>query len=260
MPPAPTRPPSGKTHVRAYQACQPCRIAKLKCNLGDPDAPHDPPCDRCHRSGRQCVFGKPYSRPKGLVRKKRESESVAKSPVASTSSATSRPSALDRIHSSTPLSRHPASDHGMSQDFRFVRGETLENPADALRILYAAAEYDASHERSESATSGEGPSQAGLWARWIPVRDGLLTAEEAALYKDHLNPCHPVVPNELFHSQNFSSLLSEPILLAALVSTAARYLDLGHSFDEKEPQRSNVIQGKLMNWVSSKIGLLSMGE
>ncbi|WVQ73281.1 hypothetical protein IAR50_002849 [Cryptococcus sp. DSM 104548] len=183
----------------------------------------------------------------------------------STSSATSKPSALNE-HPTTnsPPTRRPAEDHVIPQDFRFVRGETLENPADALRILYAAAEYDASQERSESTVSGEGAGQAGLWGRWVPVRDGLLTAEEARLllacYKDHLNPCHPIVPPELFRPQHFSSLLSEPVLLAALVSTAARYLDLGHSFDEQEPQRSIVIQGKLMSWVSSKVGLLSMGD
>jgi hypothetical protein len=49
-------------HKRTYQACRACRTAKLRCDLGDPDAPHEPPCRRCLRTGRECVFGGVYHR------------------------------------------------------------------------------------------------------------------------------------------------------------------------------------------------------
>ncbi|GAA5916970.1 hypothetical protein JCM6882_005074 [Rhodosporidiobolus microsporus] len=41
---------------RTYRACQPCRARKLKCDLGDPDNPSEPPCKRCRRESRDCVF------------------------------------------------------------------------------------------------------------------------------------------------------------------------------------------------------------
>ncbi|KLO12871.1 hypothetical protein SCHPADRAFT_928922 [Schizopora paradoxa] len=41
---------------RAYKACLHCRSRKAKCDLGDIDAPSKPPCARCKRERRECVF------------------------------------------------------------------------------------------------------------------------------------------------------------------------------------------------------------
>ena len=79
-------------------------------------------------------------------------------------------------------------------------------------------------------------------------------------YGDKINPTHPLVPTQLFDAGHFSTLLREPILLAAMIATAARYLDLGLSFDAKEPSRSRVIQGRVVAWVLQRIGFLTMGE
>ncbi|KAK5137277.1 hypothetical protein LTR08_000247 [Meristemomyces frigidus] len=43
-------------HQRTYQACIPCRGRKVRCNLGSPDNPHDPPCVRCKRELKECYF------------------------------------------------------------------------------------------------------------------------------------------------------------------------------------------------------------
>ena len=37
----------------------PCRSRKVKCDLGNPDAPNAPPCARCRREGKECVFSGP---------------------------------------------------------------------------------------------------------------------------------------------------------------------------------------------------------
>ncbi len=41
---------------RTYQACIPCRKRKVRCDLGPVDEPHDPPCVRCRREGKDCFF------------------------------------------------------------------------------------------------------------------------------------------------------------------------------------------------------------
>ncbi|KAL3479953.1 hypothetical protein BJX99DRAFT_55054 [Aspergillus californicus] len=47
-----------KTYQRTYKACIPCRQRKAKCDLGEhPDGtPVGPPCAKCRREQRQCVF------------------------------------------------------------------------------------------------------------------------------------------------------------------------------------------------------------
>ncbi|GMG21306.1 unnamed protein product [Ambrosiozyma monospora] len=41
---------------RNYLACLNCRTRKVKCDLGSVDNPHDPPCARCKRERKECVF------------------------------------------------------------------------------------------------------------------------------------------------------------------------------------------------------------
>ncbi|KAI5478716.1 DUF250 domain contaning protein [Pseudohyphozyma bogoriensis] len=39
-----------------YVSCANCRKRKARCDLGDLDAPHEPPCTRCRREGAECTF------------------------------------------------------------------------------------------------------------------------------------------------------------------------------------------------------------
>ncbi|KAK4056570.1 zinc finger transcriptional activator [Microbotryomycetes sp. JL221] len=55
-PPISSDGPKAKRPKRTYRACLPCRGRKLKCDLGDPDAPSEGPCRRCRREQRECVF------------------------------------------------------------------------------------------------------------------------------------------------------------------------------------------------------------
>lgn len=41
---------------RNYKACLNCRIKKVRCDLGPVDNPHPPPCERCRRQQRECLF------------------------------------------------------------------------------------------------------------------------------------------------------------------------------------------------------------
>ncbi|KAL2865138.1 putative C6 transcription factor [Aspergillus lucknowensis] len=49
-------PPNSTHHRRGYQACDPCRKRKVKCDLGSVDNPRPPPCVRCRRESKRCEF------------------------------------------------------------------------------------------------------------------------------------------------------------------------------------------------------------
>lgn len=42
---------------RVYKACTNCHTKKVKCDLGPLENPHPPPCNKCKREGKECVFG-----------------------------------------------------------------------------------------------------------------------------------------------------------------------------------------------------------
>ncbi|KAL4998693.1 hypothetical protein BDV10DRAFT_166635, partial [Aspergillus recurvatus] len=48
--------PTSTQHRRGYQACDPCRKRKVKCDLGSVDNPRPPPCVRCRRESKRCEF------------------------------------------------------------------------------------------------------------------------------------------------------------------------------------------------------------
>lgn len=45
-----------KNFKRNYLACLNCRTRKVKCDLGNVENPNDPPCARCKRERKECVF------------------------------------------------------------------------------------------------------------------------------------------------------------------------------------------------------------
>ncbi|KAJ5555839.1 hypothetical protein N7535_008270 [Penicillium sp. DV-2018c] len=56
-----------------YQACEPCREKKVRCELGSTDYPNKPPCARCCRESKQCFFA--ASRIRKNVGTKRKAQS-----------------------------------------------------------------------------------------------------------------------------------------------------------------------------------------
>ncbi|KAJ5120347.1 uncharacterized protein N7515_009735 [Penicillium bovifimosum] len=56
-------------HRRGYQACDPCRKRKVKCDLGSVDNPRPPPCVRCRRESKRCEFS--------ATRRKRKTSDIA---------------------------------------------------------------------------------------------------------------------------------------------------------------------------------------
>ncbi|CAK9787158.1 unnamed protein product [Cutaneotrichosporon oleaginosum] len=265
---------------RVRQACQECRDAKLRCDLGDPGEPKDPPCERCARSGRECRFvgSHLHHKPRKMTYRKREGSSHGHDALPALSQAQAKAHAVPAPHArrqSFPLkpalSTSPeVFEHrtGSSEPSRPARSPyrsginleaTIETPADALRILVAAAD-----EEATQATAAPAHRDGKIWNQWEPVRDGLLTTGEArtllGFYAAHLGPLHPVVPSSLFLTKQFTDLLDEPILLATICLAASRFCDLGPSYVSTEPLRSRVIQGRLVDWLLTRLGYLTMGD
>ncbi|KAL4753896.1 hypothetical protein BDW72DRAFT_4720 [Aspergillus terricola var. indicus] len=71
---------SERTYQRTYKACIPCRQRKAKCDLGElPDgSPIGPPCAKCRREQRECVFSETRAWER---RKKRASQASTPSPA-----------------------------------------------------------------------------------------------------------------------------------------------------------------------------------
>ncbi|WWC92459.1 uncharacterized protein L201_007417 [Kwoniella dendrophila CBS 6074] len=235
------------TRRRTYQACTACRKAKLRCDLGNVDAPHAPPCRRCLRTQRECVFDVIYGRDD-----------------LNTSSA--------RRNTSNETMSHTVwnedSFHGeneIQQDFDAVptQGKTLENPADALRILRAAADSDESAAEDTQERGTRSHSQSPAWERWPPIPLGLLLPEEARIllnfYESNLNPCHPLICSELFNSCNFGILLKEPILLAVMIAIAARFYTLEAEHIMLGGDRLRSIQSGLLKWLLNRIIFVAIG-
>jgi len=69
---------------RNYMACLNCRIRKVKCDLGDVNSPHSPPCARCKRERKECIFverKKGGTRGKPVTKRRKLLEEVGKNYV-----------------------------------------------------------------------------------------------------------------------------------------------------------------------------------
>jgi len=65
---------------------------------------------------------------------------------------------------------------------------------------------------------------------------------------------------QLFEPANLHLLLQEQLLAATVACVAARYADLGQSFDPREPSRARVVQARLTEWILKRISYITMGS
>lgn len=171
MSPLPTKRP------RVRQACTACRESKFRCDLGDPLTPKDPPCQRCERTGRSCEFVGSHLqfKPRKMTNRRSGTSRVG--------DGLSGPSGVPQASKRASISPTTASHNDTITTLPYSQTRLgsisghLETPADALRILCAAA----SDERAATAPPSRpfSPTDNKIWNRWEPVRDGLLTADEA---------------------------------------------------------------------------------
>ncbi|OCF61630.1 hypothetical protein L486_01287 [Kwoniella mangroviensis CBS 10435] len=207
---------------RGYRACLHCRSRKAKCDLGDIDAPSSPPCSRCKRESRECVFAP--SRRGGNNRKRETKESSEEQSISYPPHTSPTPSPKRRrLHLNPPL--HDA-------DPSSIVVADMQNESDALQILALASGQAATkesivggrgkrnqeiymHEKSGQATTVNNISdfkrfyerrrsdQAPVLENFPLIKLGVLSAEQAIRlvdryfrYYHHLTPICPsaVIP------------------------------------------------------------------
>jgi len=181
-------------YQRAYKACISCRKRKAKCDLGGRDGP---PCVRCRRELRECVFSAERSWPKKRRMDDQPSHTQGSSHRPSLrddnilqSGPRIQPGNLDRgvdnqlrDSSRTAESTHSSDDCVQDQvpDLaQSVMRTVVSNGHDVLDILYQAATQDQGSTRSEHARNVGFESQ---------VRPSTTSLDVSSL---GLNPLEPV--------------------------------------------------------------------
>ncbi|OJJ45657.1 hypothetical protein ASPZODRAFT_504515 [Penicilliopsis zonata CBS 506.65] len=224
--------PKGQKHARVYQACEPCRIKKVRCNLGT-----------CYFTATRKRVVSGTDTEGFLFRNKRRAGSTA----------VVDPQRGERASSSCISDpNHRPTAEG---DSRQERQETvLQNVAytdeDTLGLLYRAGSAPETtgsptiiggggktqpiptSSATQSSLDGEGVQQAlQAWSEVRFVRDGLFSATEAMAYMqyfhDHLEPFTPVLsPNFTDPAAHRRLIHEEPILAVTILMLAARHCEL----------------------------------
>ena len=226
----------------ARKACNLCREKRVRCQLGSVDAPHKPPCARCRRESKECVFS--------TTRKRRTKRSTEKA-----ASTEGFPSDTRSVHSGNSPARadHSISPGGSehrpivsSSSGEQTAATLLESPAytanDTLTLLHKAGQHNKGEREHVTSVEGD-PSSAGIpdrqsrsraleaWSNLRFVRSGLFSAEEACAFVDSfynfLAPFSPIISSDFKSPSQHPKLLEEePILTVTILMIASRYMKL----------------------------------
>ncbi|KAJ5125042.1 uncharacterized protein N7515_008867 [Penicillium bovifimosum] len=245
-----------REHRRVYQACEPCREKKVRCELGSTDNPNKPPCARCRRESKQCFFAASRIRKNGATKRKAQSPLVEElnrpQPAIYLPGSTYLPRstlnhAVQEAERQTPtedgraaaalLEGHPRTYHDaltlLSETCEHMDNRTgladrapLVNHPPNGRLNPANSPLGA---HADTNTTDKGTNAAlRAWSKLRFVRGGLFTAEEALDMVDYfynsLSAFSPVVP-ECFrdHSQHATLIEQEPILTITILMIGSRY-------------------------------------
>ncbi|KAL4949278.1 hypothetical protein BDW69DRAFT_188468 [Aspergillus filifer] len=167
--------PSERIYQRTYKACIPCRQRKAKCDLGElsDGSPAGPPCAKCRREQRQCVFSETRAWER---RKKRESASeevdASSTPstrrkLSNTTRSTGQERVIEQPHSAlandtegypendstlrrqnTTGGRHSRQESASTLDNSMMR-TVVSSGNDALNILFQAAAHSQEADLAE---------------------------------------------------------------------------------------------------------------
>jgi hypothetical protein len=151
-----------------YLACIPCRRDKLHCDLGSVDNPHDPPCARCRRESKECIFASTENEDLG------SNTDSSTPPVPSFSQ---QPNAFDDedYGDPTPIvierERKPYTPKkGVGIQYEDSRPISRTNPGIPSQAIYP---------------SSSGPSDSVKIPSWAPMFADVLSRDESVISEDY---------------------------------------------------------------------------
>ncbi|KAJ5168791.1 uncharacterized protein N7482_004385 [Penicillium canariense] len=244
-------------HRRVYQACEPCREKKVRCELGSVDCPSKPPCARCRRESKECFFAASRIRKNASTKRKAQSPLVPE-PIRS-QPATSFPDAARLYNSNLTPGLQEEEGQKFPDNGRAATALLEGHPRtyhDALTLLSKACEHSEAQKGTidglpltnrppsvrphpsdsplgshtdTNINTNEGTDEAlCAWSNLRFVRGGLFTAEEALDMVDHFynfqSAFSPVVPEYYrCHSQHAMLIEEEPVLTIVILMIGSRY-------------------------------------
>ena len=261
---------------RTYKACVPCREKKVKCYLGAPDKPAQPPCLRCRRSGRACFFDdktrggrrerkRPLEDPEIPSQRERSKSILTPPAIASHESLTTAAIYAPPPNEDQFILQHPAAPM-LNEDDPLALSE-LRNSGDAFNILAAAAAKSSPTRRPPgvspySTSSDQLPKDAKtVWSKCIFVQMKILTRTEAIelvnfFYTSMSSVCPFVWPLYANPEKHEELVNHDTILLGAIITASSRH-HLVSGIDGWS--RSNSIHDRCWNWTKNALSSVVFG-
>jgi hypothetical protein len=286
--PTPTIQPVGDNSVnrgnepphfrRTYQACVPCREKKVKCYLGAPDHPAEPPCLRCRRSGRACVFDdktrggrrerkRPLEDPQDPPERERTRSFITPRTTSEDLLAINfDPSLLAPPRNEDNFTLNNSAAPMLNEDDPLALSE-LRNSGDAFNILAAAAAKTSPVQKPpaispHSTISDRLPKDAKtVWSKCVFVQTKILTRNDAIelvnfFYTSMSSVCPfawPLYANPEKHEQLVNE---DTILLGAILTVASRH----HPVSGIDGwSRSNSIHERCWKWTKNALSSVVFG-
>jgi len=148
-----------------------CRSRKAKCDLGDIDAPSSPPCTRCRRESRECVFA-PSRR--GGNNARRPKDEPQDQPYYSSSIQNLLQSPLYPESADTPSPKRRRLDPPHQDDPSSIVIADMQNESDALNILAVAS------ARKSPEASKAGSSRRDALSEFALIKSGIVDEEQTS--------------------------------------------------------------------------------
>ncbi|PGH17447.1 hypothetical protein AJ80_04817 [Polytolypa hystricis UAMH7299] len=282
-----------RTHKRAYQACNPCRERRVRCDLGSVDAPAHGPCSRCRRERKVCEFSATRGKKKTSQASpdgSRDSEASQSILPTTEEDASNHPEShcptikTDvHFHQLPPTSTHQSSaSSGGDKAAEALLRDTAYTYPDALKLLWEAGRHSErvknsgldttrpGHPPSHPSRSTGPPSQQGTasddslrpWSNLRFVRTGLFTAEEAldlvSYFHTYLAPFTPISSSSFQDPSMHARLLEEePVLATTILMLASRYMKLS---GPGAISRSYMIHERLWQHLQGMISRMIFGQ